>query len=108
MKIYGMEILEMAKAYEMEMIFSASVGFKQLNNMLKQCYFDERVQVKDALSISIRQVLPVIPDEAYLSKVAEIIKENYETDDLNIIECHFTGYKYLREISVKGDAEDGK
>lgn len=92
----------MVKAYEMEMVFTASVGLKQINSFLEQM-FDEKLQVKDALSISIKKVLPVIPDDDYIQKIAGIIKDNYETKDINITEIHFDGYKYLRQISVEED-----
>ena len=89
-----------ARAYEMEMIFSASVGLKQINDFMYQMGCRDTLQIKDALNISVKQVLPVIPDDEYIRKIAETIKSNYETKDINLTECHFTGYKYLREIKL--------
>lgn len=91
----------MAKAYEMEMMFSVSVGFKQINDMMAQLGFNDKLQIQDAVTVSVKQVLPSIPDWDYLSQVADLIKENYRTNDLDCTACHFTGYKYLREITVK-------
>lgn len=86
-----------ARLYEMEMIFSASVGFKEINDIMSQMGCNDKLQIKDALKFSIKQVLPAIPDEEYLQKVADVIKEEYQNGQYNITECHFEGYKYLRE-----------
>ena len=84
--------------YKCEMMFSASFGFKTVNEFLSQCGYDEQLHIKDAGTFKVTQVLPEIPDEDYLRKVAGIIKENYETKELNVIECHFTGYKNIQVI----------
>lgn len=88
----------MRKAFEMELIFTASVGLRQINELTKQCGFDEILQIKDALTVTIKQVLPSIPTDDYLRELAKIIKETYKTKQFNVTECRFTGYKYLREI----------
>lgn len=93
----------MATAYEMEMIFSASVGLKCINDFLRQVGDDGTYMIKDAISISIKQICRRIPDEDYIRQVAEILKTNYATRDINLTECHFTGYKYIREIEVEDD-----
>lgn len=84
--------------YEMEMMFSASVGLKQINDILLQTGCNDRLQVKDALSISVKQTLPSIPGEEYLRQVADVLKSNYKTKDVDITECHFTGFRYVREV----------
>ena len=95
----------MAKAYEMELIFTASVGLRQINDFTKQCGFDEILLVKDALTVTIQQVLPRIPSEDYLKELAQVIKETYVTKQFNVTECRFTGYKYLREIEQEDEKE---
>lgn len=91
------------KAYEMEMEFSASVGLKEINDVLQACGLREQMQVKDALKFSIKQRLAWIPDDDYLRKVAELIRDHYETDKFTLTECHFVGYKYFREIETDGE-----
>lgn len=91
--------------YEIEMVFSASVGFKTINDILRQTGCNDTLQIKDAITISVKQTLPTIPNEEYLRKVADILKNNYETKDYNITECHFTGYRNIREINLKMDGE---
>ena len=88
------------RVYEVEMMFSASVGMKQINDILGQMGCHDALQIKDAVSISVKQVLPEIPDDVYLKKVADVIKDNYETNDINLTECHFVGYKNIREIKL--------
>ena len=90
----------MAKAYDMEMVFSASVGLKEINDFMHQMGFNESLQIKDAIEIKLQQTLASLPDEDYIGKVAEIIKTNYETEHFNITDINFDGYTYIREINV--------
>lgn len=84
--------------YEMEMVFSASVGFREINDFLRQTGCNDQLQMKDAISISVTQTLPAIPSEEYLRQVADVLKSNYKTKDFDITECHFTGYRNIREV----------
>lgn len=93
----------MAKAYEMEMVFSVSVELRQINDFMAQMGIDDKIQIRDAVSVSLKQVLPIIPDDDYLRKVADVIKDTYKTRDIAATKCRFTGYKYIREITVKED-----
>lgn len=86
------------KVFEMEMLFTASVGFREINDILQQMGMNEALQAKDAMTISVKQVLPHIPGDDYLKAVAQTLKDHYMTDKINITECHFSGYKYIREI----------
>lgn len=90
------------KLYEMEMEFSATVALKEINGMLEACGLNERLQLKDAMKVSIKQKISWIPDDDYLRKVAELIRDNYETEKITLTECRFAGYKYFREIETEG------
>ena len=96
----------MAKAYEMEMVFSASVGLRQINEIMEQMGCNDQLQIRDALAVSVKQVLPTIPGDDYIKAIADAIKENYKTKDFTVTECRFTGYKYIREITRK-EQKDG-
>lgn len=87
--------------YKCEMMFSVSFGFRTVNEFLSQCGYDEQLHIKDAGTFTVTQVLPEIPDDEYLRKVADIIKRNYETKELNVIECHFSGYKNIKVIQAE-------
>ena len=91
----------MAKAYDMEMCFSVSVGFQEINDFMALMGFTDELTILDAITVSVKQVLPKIPDDDYLRKVADVIKDSYKTKEVTAIDCRFTGYKYLREITVK-------
>lgn len=93
----------MAKAYEMEMVFSVSVGLRQINDIMAQMGCDDKLQIRDAVAVSVKQVLPSVPDDAYIRRIADVIKETYKTSEFTATECHFKCYKYLREITVKED-----
>ena len=88
------------KAYEMEMLFTATIGLKSINNMLRQMGDPGKLQIKDALNISIKQVLPCIPDDEYIHKVEQVIIDHYETDEIEVLSCKFTGYKSIKEIET--------
>lgn len=92
--------------YEMEMIFSASVGFREINDILHHMGIDDSLQIRDALTISVKEVLPCIPDEYYLRLVAQTIKDYYETEKIKLTECHFIGYKYIRKIKQERVTDD--
>lgn len=100
-------MVDKVRAYEMKMLFSASVGLREINDILWQTGCNDTLQVKDAISVSIEQTVPFVPSEEYLQKVAEAIKDNYSTRDINITECHFTGYEYIREVEI-GGTNDGE
>jgi hypothetical protein len=94
----------MAKAYEMEMLFSVSVGLRQINDIMAQMGCNDELQILDAVTVSVKQVLSAIPNEEYIRTVAEAIRETYKTEDFTCTGCNFKGYKYLREITIKEDA----
>lgn len=87
--------------YECEMMFTASVGLKTINDLLSQCRLDEKLQIKDALTITVTQTLPEIPSDEYLKTVAKIIMEHYENREFNIVACRFSGYRNIRVITQK-------
>lgn len=91
------------KAYEAKMLFSATIGLKTANDFLAHCGLNERLCIRDAIEISITQTLLKIPDEEYLAEVARILVDHYETKDVNLTECHFAGYKYIKEAEVEVD-----
>lgn len=81
------------KVYEMIMEFELTVGLKNTNdytNKVGVCY-----------SITLEQTIPFIPDEAYLKKVENIIRENYEKGSVGVLECKFKGYKKFLEKEVE-------
>lgn len=88
------------KAYEMEMKFTATLGVKFINDILQDLGDPGRYQIKDALTITIKQVLPCIPDDDYLHKVEQAIIDTYKLKDFNILSCHFAGYNYLKEVDT--------
>ena len=62
------------KAYEMELVFTGSLGMKEVNAFLRECGSEDTYLFKDALQIKLKQTLLKIPDEAYLNEIAQILK----------------------------------
>ena len=91
----------MEKAYEMEMVFSVSVGLRQINDIMAQFGCNDELQIKDAVQVSVKQVLSAIPNDEYIRTVAEAIRKTYKSKDFTCTDCKFKGYKYLREITIK-------
>ena len=94
--------------YECEMMFTATIGLKEINHVLTQFGCDYTLQVKDAVTFNVTQTLMEIPDKEYLQRVADILKEGYETEKCNVIECHFSGYKNIRVINLKEAEKDAE
>ena len=89
------------KAYQMKMVFSISVGVKEVNTILRQMGMDEALQMKDAVSVGVEQTLSFIPNEEYIQAVSDAIKQTYEQNGVEVTECRFTGYEYLRETEMQ-------
>ena len=96
------------KMYEMIMEFDVTVGFKELNSIMEMFGYDEKTGVTGQ-TITLSQTVPFIPDENYIHKVEKILKDRYETDKLNILDCHFRGYKKFlaKEIDIQNMEEEG-
>lgn len=90
--------MEKQQYYEMCLEFSLTVSFKQINQFLQACQFQERPILR-CVKVSLKQTVPFIPTEKHLRAYEEAIQKTYETEDIACEECHFTGYKYLRPIT---------
>lgn len=87
------------KMYEMTMEFDVTVGFKKLNSIMEMFGYDEKTGVTGQ-TITLSQTVPFIPDENYIHKVEKLLKDKYETNNLNILDCRFRGYKKFLEKEV--------
>lgn len=87
------------KMYEMIMEFDVTVGFKELNSIMEMFGYNEKTGVTGQ-TITLSQTVPFIPDENYIHKVEKLLKDKYETNNLNILDCHFRGYKKFLEKEV--------
>lgn len=93
--------------YEMSLKFTASAGLKSLDDMLSSAFPGEGLpRLKDAVTIRMRQVLPVVPDEAMIQAYAETIRKTYSERDTTLHDIRFDGYDYLRV--VKTDDENNE
>lgn len=88
--------------YKMQLRFSLSIGFSRLNNMLEECGFSEKTIAKNAISMTMQQVVPFVPDPETIDIYKETIKENYNKDhpDMNIHDIKFEGYDYLYRVEL--------
>lgn len=87
------------KVYEMEMEFDVVVGLKDLNDIMNNYGFSGRTGVS-GYTLTLSQTIPFIPDEVYLKKVANILKTKYQTNNLEILDCNFRGYKKFLEKEI--------
>lgn len=88
------------KVYEMEIEFEVVVGLKDFNNFMNAMGLEEKTGVSGQ-SIILKQTIPFVPNEEYLKKVENIIKEKYETEKLEILDCKFKGYKKFLEKEIE-------
>lgn len=87
--------------YEMALKFTASAGLKSLDDMLSSAFPGEGLpRLKDAVTIRMRQVLPVVPDDAMIQAYAETIRKAYSERDTTLHDIRFDGYDYLRVVEA--------
>lgn len=84
--------------YEMELRFKLTMGFKEVNEIAHLCGFKEKLVAKDAITVTMKQTVPFIPNEETIKQYAEVIKKGYNGKELTCEECVFDGYTYIREI----------
>ena len=87
------------KLYEMIMEFDITVGLKEINSFMEMFGYNDKAVIKGQ-TITLSQTVPFIPDENYIHKVEKLLKDKYETEDLNILDCRFRGYKKFLEKEV--------
>lgn len=90
--------------YEMSLKFTASAGLKSLDDMLSSAFPGEGLpRLKDAVTIRMRQILPVVPDEAMIQAYAETIRKAYSERDTTLHDIRFDGYDYLRVVKTDNE-----
>lgn len=87
------------KLYEMVMEFDVTLGLKEFNSVMELFGYHEKSGITGQ-TITLSQTIPFIPNEEYIHKVENILKDKYETKKFNILECHFRGYKKLIEKEI--------
>lgn len=82
------------------MEFDVTVGLQSLNNILSEISGNNEKLGVRGYTLSLKQTVPFIPDEGYIEKVQEIIKEKYKVRNLEILECRLKGYKSFLEKEI--------
>lgn len=96
--------------YEVDMQFSIDTGMKTMDDLLKQCRMDDTLPtVQNAGVVNVKQVIPFVPDDDYIAKVAGFIvnstKDPANKTDVIIRSAKFIGYKSFYAIEPP-DSED--
>lgn len=87
------------KMYEVEMEFEVVVGLKELNKFMEIMGFSEKTGINGQTMV-LKQTIPFIPNEEYITKVENILRNKYQTETLELLDCKFKGYKKFLEIDV--------
>jgi len=89
------------KVYDMEMQFELTLGIRSINDLLSNMGLAEKLVVNGNV-LTVKQTLPVIPNEEYIVAVEEAIKNAYINEKSECAQCKFIGYKSFleREIEV--------
>ena len=87
--------------YEVDMLFSVSLGLREINDALEQMGVKEQLHVRNAGEISVKGIYKEIPDDAYLLKVADILRENYKTSKTTVTECRFVGFRSVKKVEME-------
>ena len=72
------------KVYEMEMIFELTLGLKDIDEFMSNIGIHETLATKGT-NVTIKQTIAFIPNEDYIHKVENVIKENYSKDKVYVI-----------------------
>ena len=93
--------------YEMEMQFELTLSIRSVNDLLSSMGLAEKL-VANGNILTVKQTLPVIPNEEYIAAVAEAIKNAYTNEKSECVKCKFIGYKSFleREIDVPEENEN--
>jgi len=88
------------KMYEMELEFSLDLGLKEINDFAAMFGIQEKMVLKDARQMTLKQTVPFIPDDKIIQKYIDTIKEA-EFEKFTIEDCRFVGFKRIKEIEIK-------
>lgn len=92
------------KVYEMELEFEVVLGLKEINDFMNAMGFEEKAAIVNQ-TLTLKQTISFIPNEEYLRKVEKIIKDKYQTDKFEILDCKFKGYKKFLEKNIEETQE---
>lgn len=89
--------------YEMELKFRLDIELKEINDIMSSFGFSEKAGLRDAIEVTMKQVVPFIPDETVINEYSKAIKENYLKNhkEFSVSACKFCGYNYLYAVEVK-------
>lgn len=87
--------------YEMEMEFDLQLSLKSINQLMNNMGMGGKL-VSSGHVFTINQTIPFVPDEAYLEKVCNVVKDHYNKEgELEVVSCTFKGYKKFIERKVE-------
>lgn len=87
--------------YKMCLKFKLSLGLKEINAITIACGFPEKLVAENITTITLTQTVPFIPSDETLTKYAQIIKDNYESDKFTCEKCVFDGYEYIHPVTME-------
>lgn len=85
--------------YNMAIKFKLSLTVKAFEPLARITNMSHQIIAKNAMTITVKQKLPIVPTKKMLQKYADTIKENYTNPHFDCHECHFDGYEYLNPMT---------
>ena len=85
--------------YDMAIKFTLSLTVKTFEPLAKITNTPNQIIAKNAITVTLKQKLPIVPTEELLKKYADTIKDNYTNPHFDCHECHFDGYEYINPIT---------
>lgn len=85
--------------YDMAIKFKLSLTVKTFEPLAKITNTPNQIIAKNAMTVTLKQKLPIVPTEEMLQKYADAIKNNYTNPHFDCHECHFDGYEYINPIT---------
>ena len=73
--------------FEMIMDFEITLKLKESDGITRQPFI-------------LTQTIPFVPDDEYIHKTETIIENRYNTDEFEVLYCHFKGYEKFKLITI--------
>lgn len=83
--------------YEMKLNFKADMGVASMDDFLEHMGMHELPTLENAMTLSIEQTVPFIPDETMIKAYAKTLKET-KLDKLVVRDIRFDGYEYIYPV----------
>lgn len=93
--------------YRMKIRFKADAGINEINNILAQLGDEGKMLSRNAVTLTMEQTVPFVPDGTTLEHYAKVLQEGYSQKNVTLYNARFDGYEYLHAVVPYMETESG-